>query len=243
MELRQLTTDSERRTFAQRMAEARTTRGIGWSETSRSALGKAHITYGNVYALFENEGEPTERMVGGFILHDLASFPQTLPKPDLSHLPPQSILEGSDLWSLSKGVGLLAGIMAAAVAGVSQAKAILVYPMLRPTDLSAFYYHLNFVKACEPLSWPYAKTVDGSGIWVQPMILEGEELEEYVRSGFDFLFRTSDERQALRFGGLSTARLLKPAAAAVSRSEERPSVPSQISLTRESEDRNGAASH
>ena len=242
MELRQLTTDSERQIFAQRMAEARTTRGIGWSETSRSVLGKAHITYGNVYALFENEGEPTEQMMGGFIMHDLASFPQTLAKPDLSHLPPQSILEGSDLWSLSKGVGLLAGIMAAAVAGVSQAKAILVYPMLRPTDLSAFYYHLNFVKACEPLSWPYAKTVDGSDIWVQPMILEGEKLEEYVRGGFDFLFRSTDERHALRFGGLSTARLLKPQTPP-SRKEEPAPTPAQISIAHQSEERNGAASH
>src|SRR5579871_1082009 len=105
MELRQLTSDHERLTFAKCLAEARATRGIGFRETSHSALGRAHIQFGNLYALFESEGAPTEQMVGGFITHNLATFPQSYPKPDLSHFPPRYVLEGGELWSLSRGAG------------------------------------------------------------------------------------------------------------------------------------------
>ncbi len=71
--------------------------------------------------------------------------------------------------------------------------------MFRPVDLSISYAQLNFVNACEPLLWPYAETVDGEEIWTQPMILQGEKLEEYIRSGFEFLFKNREGRQVLRF--------------------------------------------
>src|SRR5580698_7127786 len=70
MELRQMVTDHERQIFANSLAEARATRGFGFRETSRSVIGKAHIQFGNLYALFEDQDAATEQMVGGFIAHD-----------------------------------------------------------------------------------------------------------------------------------------------------------------------------
>jgi hypothetical protein len=200
MELRQLVSDHERQIFAQRLTEARATRGFGFRETPRSVIGKAHIQFGNLYALFEDEGAPAEQMVGGFITHDLGTFPQSHPKPDVSHLPPRSVLEGGELWSLSRGTGRIAHHVAAAVAGLLQAKAIIVYPIIDPVDLTTPHLQLGFVPASERIKWPFIETTDGRDIWIQPLILEGERLDQYIRAGFDFLFHANaGVRPMLRF--------------------------------------------
>jgi hypothetical protein len=199
MELRQLTSENERRVFAKCLAEARATRGLGFKETARSQLGRVHLAFGNLYALYEYEGDPAERMRAGFILHDLAALPQSYPKPDVSRFPSRSVLEGGELWSLSPGMGRVARNVGAAVAGLLQAKAILLYSLLKPIDLTASYAQLGFVNACEPVQWPYIETLDGDEMWVQPLILEGARLEAYVRAGFEYLFRMSGNGRALRF--------------------------------------------
>ena len=231
MEMRQLTTDHERNIFAACLAKTRANRGVGFQENGSSGLGKAHIAFGNVYAIFENESDPPEQMVGGFIVHDLATLPQSYHKPDLSHLPPRSVLEGSELWSATPGLGRIAASAAAAVTGILQAKAILVYPMLKPVDLSAFYGRMDFAKACEPIKWPYMKTITGEDIWAQPMILEGEKLEDYVRSGFEFLFGGRNDRSGLRLTGIAATRTPSPSVAILS------------SASRSGDERNGSASH
>lgn len=199
MELRQLTSENERRVFAKCLAEARATRGLGFKETVRSRLGSAHLAFGNLYALYEHEGDSPELMRAGFILHDLGALPQSYAKPDISRFPAHSVLEGGELWSLSPGMGRVARNVGAAVAGLLQAKAILLYSILKPIDLTPSYAQLGFVNACEPVNWPYAETLDGGEIWVQPLILEGARLEAYIRAGFEFLFHMSDDRRALRF--------------------------------------------
>jgi hypothetical protein len=199
MELRQLTSENERRVFAKCLAEARATHGLGFKETARSQLGRAHLAFGNLYALFENEGDPVDLMRAGFILHDLASFPQSYPKPDVSRFPSHSVLEGGELWSLSPGMGRVARNVGAAVAGLLQPKAILLYSLYKPIDLTASYAQLGFVNACEPVKWPYIASLDGGEMWVQPLILEGARLEAYIRSGFDYLFHMSGNRRAIRF--------------------------------------------
>ncbi len=237
MEIRRLTSEYERQVFAKCLSEARSTRGIGWKETLSSELGRAHILLGNLYALFENEGEPADRMVAGFIAHSLASFPQTLPKPDLSHLPARSIVEGSELWSLSKGMGRIAQHVSAAVAGILQAKAIVVYPMITPADLTTPYLQLGFIHASEPVLWPYAETIDGGEIFVQPLVLEGAKLEAYIRAGFDFLFNSAGS--ALRFSKPFAQRAPQPEAEAA----ELPP-PALIAAARAGGDQhNGLASH
>jgi hypothetical protein len=196
--LRQLTTENERRIFAECLTKARATRNSGFKECARSHLGRAHLAFGNLYALYECEMDPAERMLAGFVLHDLGTLPQSYPKPDVSHLPPHSVLEGGELWSLSPGAGRIARYVGAAVAGMLQAKAILLYSLLRPIDLTASYAQLGFVNACEPVKWPYVETLDGGEVWIQPLILEGARLEAYIRAGFEYLFRVSGERRVLK---------------------------------------------
>jgi hypothetical protein len=139
-------------------------------------------------------------MIGGFIAHDLATFPQTLPKPDVSHLPPRYVIEGGELWSLSRGTGRIAHHVAAAVVGLLQARAVIVYPMIEPVDLTTSHLQLGFVPACERIKWPFMEINDGREIWAQPLILEGKPLEQYIGAGFDFLFHANaGERPLLRF--------------------------------------------
>src|ERR1700735_2546636 len=118
MELRLLSTETERKIFAARTEQIRAKHGIGVKERSRSRRARIHLTYGNLYALFENDGDPAERMIAGLVMHDLEMFPQTCPRPDLSHLPPRSVLEVSELWSCAIGAGALARAGAAIMDGL-----------------------------------------------------------------------------------------------------------------------------
>ncbi len=199
MELRQLTTESERRIFGQRMEEARAKRGVGFRETRRSNVGRIHLEYGLLYGLFEHDEDPPERMMSGFVMHDLASFPQSYPQPNLSHLPARSVLECGELWSFAKGAGLLARRGATILAGLMQIRAFLVYPTVQPWDQSASYVQSNFVKAGDPIIWPYCETNDGGGILVQPMVLEGEPLAKLLHHVFALGFATSDSMRRVRF--------------------------------------------
>jgi hypothetical protein len=199
MELRLLVSEEERRIFAQRMIEARARRGVGFCETKRSLLGRVHLAFAQLYGLFEHNGDPAERMISGFSQHDLASFPQTYPKPDLSHLPARSVIECGELWSFSKGAGLLARRGAAILAGLFQARAILVYPVVKPWDGTVSYAETNFVKACEPVDWPYGQTLEGGKIWVQPMVLEGDNLQKLIHRVFEMGFETRERYTIVRF--------------------------------------------
>jgi hypothetical protein len=241
MELRQLTSENERRVFAKCLAEARATRGLGFKETARSQLGRVHLAFGNLYALYEREGDPPERMLAGFILHDLGALPQSYPKPDVSHYPSHSVLEGGELWSLSAGMGRVARNVGAAVAGLLQAKAILLYSLLKPIDLTSSYAQLGFVNACEPVKWPYIETLDGGEMWVQPLILEGARLEAYVRAGFEYLFNVSGDRRALRFN-IDFPKRTESAAAGAENAGKASSVTSSVTSSDTVHEHNGNAS-
>jgi len=199
MELRLLQTEAERRIFAQRMDEARAKRGIGFTETSRSVLGRVHLAFGELYGLFEEDGEPTERMMSGFVMHDLETFPQSYPKPDLTHYPAWSVIECGELWSFSKGAGLLARRGSAIIAGLRQVRAILVYPIAKPWDGTVSYTETKFVKPCPAVEFPYGQTLEGAKIWVQPMVLEGEPLQNLVRKVFELGFETLNRHSIIRF--------------------------------------------
>ncbi len=199
MELRLLAEEDERRVFARRMVEARAKRGIGFSETKHSLLGRVHLAFAQLYGLFEHDGDPADRMISGFSQHDLASFPQTYPKPDLTHLRARSVIECGELWSFSKGAGLLARRGAAILAGLFQAQAILVYPVIKPWDGTISYTETNFVRACDPVDWPYGQTLDGGKIWVQPMLLEGDNLHRLIHRVFEMGFETREHHTVIRF--------------------------------------------
>jgi hypothetical protein len=199
MELRQLTTEYEREVFSRCVEEARATRGLRFRETQRSQLGRAHLAFGSLYALFENEGAPAEKMIAGFRVHDLATLPQSFAKPDVSHYPPRLVLEGGELWSLSRGAGRVARVAAVAVVGIRQARAMVIYAIGKPLDITQSYADLGFVRVGKLVEWPFAETVDRGKIWVQPMIVEGENLEKWVRSGYEAVFQTSENCRAVRF--------------------------------------------
>ena len=199
MELRLLSTERERQLFTARVEQIRARHGAGFKERPRSRLAGIHLTFGNLYALFENNGDPAERMIAGLVMHDLEMFPQTCPKPDLSHLPPRSVLEVSELWSCAVGAGALARAAAAILAGLLDARAILAYLGVKPFDGTAFYRAAGFVSIGEPVEYPYLETLKGQPIWAQPMILEGEALQKLTRVFSRLIIETRDDNRILRF--------------------------------------------
>lgn len=104
MELRKLTTQREREIFGECLATARATRGAGFRERGEARFGLARLTFADAYGLFEHSDDSAENVKAGFIVHDLATLPQSFPKPDLSEFRAGSVIEGSDLWSLSGGL-------------------------------------------------------------------------------------------------------------------------------------------
>jgi hypothetical protein len=200
MELRLLTTEAERRIFANRMDDARAKRGVAhFRETRRSNIGKVHLDYGQLYALFEHDNDPAENMMSGFIMHDIGTFPQSYPKPDLTHLPARSVLECGELWSYAKGAGILARRGATILAGLMQIKAILVYPLVDPWDNTVSYTQTNFVKVGERINWPYCEMLDGRPVVVQAMVLEGDALGKLIHKVFSLGFETADSHRRIRF--------------------------------------------
>jgi hypothetical protein len=199
MELRLLSTEPERRIFAARTEQIRAKHGVGFKERPRSRLAKIHLTFGNLYALFENDGDPAEKMIAGLVMHDLEMFPQTCPKPDLSHLPPRSVIEVSELWSRAIGAGALARAGAAIMAGLLDARAILAYLGVKPFDGTPFYRATGFVDAGEPVEYPYLETLKGEAIWAQPMILGGESLAKLTRVFSQLIIGTNEDHSILRF--------------------------------------------
>jgi hypothetical protein len=181
MELRLLATDQERRVFADRLAEARSRLGLQFREKSRSQLAKIQLAFGNLYGLFEDSGDRCEKMIAGLATHDLEMFPQTCPKPDMSHLPPHSVVECSDLWSLKKGAGLMVwcGVVVPLLA--RQTRAVLVYLSDSPEGNADFYTGTGFVKTGDPNLYPYLETLDQRPIFAQAMVLQGDPLDKLAR--------------------------------------------------------------
>src|SRR5690242_5782542 len=238
MQLRQLLTEHERQLFAESLARARESRG-GTQQSTRSRLDHCHIAFGRLFAIYHSPSDGADKMLGGFSMHDLGTLPQSFPRPDLSHLPAESVFEGSELWSLTTGVGRIAGMAAAAVAGLLQAKALLVYPLVKPTDLTTRYTRFDFEKAGEPLPNPYGRTADGQILWVQPMVLQGDALARYVRIGFDFIFGAAGAESALQFDLPAVpAETPVPFTSAPERSPV-----GQVATVRRDEHSNGAAQH
>jgi hypothetical protein len=199
MELRLLSTEEDRKIFADRVQQVRARHGGGFRERPRSRLGEMQLSFGNLYALFKHDGDPAERMVAGLVIHDLEMFPQTCSKPDLSHLPPRSVLEISDLWSCAVGAGTLARAGAAILAGMLNARALLAYLSVKPFDGTPFYRGVGFVNVGEPIEYPYLETLTGQPIWAQPMIMEGEALKKLTWAFSRLIIETCDDNRVLRF--------------------------------------------
>lgn len=190
--MRLQSTPAERREFAQRLARARAAKRLGFCETSESVLGEIHLTYGHVWALYDEDGPEPQEMLGGFISHNLAMFPQSYPRPDLTYLPPQSVVECSELWALAPGAARIARHAGFILAGLLRARAILAYVMVKPRDTTSLYK--TFSRVGEPINWHYVKAFDGSDAWGQAMVLEGLALEMTVQVATAVSFDSFDGR-------------------------------------------------
>jgi hypothetical protein len=197
MELRQLKTESERRAFARRLSEVRAMRGAGFGETRRSVIGEVHVAFGKLYGLYDERGSTPDEMIGGFAMHDLAMFSQSYPKPDLTHLPPEKVFECGELWAVAAGAGRLLRHAGAIIAGALEARAMLVYPIFKPWNLSGNYK--NFERAGDPIEWPYARTLDGGKIYVQAMVSEGEALAAGIAEAERYDYELLEGEMGLRF--------------------------------------------
>ncbi|MGH7933694.1 MAG: hypothetical protein ACREQN_11095, partial [Candidatus Binataceae bacterium] len=183
--------------FAHNLVQARVTKGAGFSETKRSVIGEVHLAFGRLYALFDDEASNPNEMLAGFVSHDLASFSQSYPKPDLSHLPPEAVFECGELWAREPGAARLARHAGWIVAGLNDAKALLVYPIFKPWNLSWMYK--GFTRVGDPIQWPYAHTLDGGKIYVQAMVLDGEALRRTVDEASVHGFQAADGDQSVKF--------------------------------------------
>ncbi len=198
MELHLLSSPEERREFAHNLVQTRIAKGAGFCETKSSLVGEAHLAFGRLYALYDERGADPQEMISGFVLHDLGTFPQSYPKPDLTHLPPESVIECGELWAKAAGSAHATRQAAWILAGLLEAQAILVYPIFKPWNLSASYRR-DFDRMGDPIQWPYARTLDGGKIFVQAMVCQGEKLQGMIREAGKLGFQSNEDSSRIIF--------------------------------------------
>ncbi len=200
MEMRLLTTRVERGIFAERVAEARARHGGLYKEVCGLRNdNRARLEAANLYAVFEHEEDPAERMIAGIAMHNLETFPQSCSKPDLGHLHPRSVLECSDHWSLSRGAGMRAWHGAAIQVVRLQACTVLAYLAVGSSDHMGFYAAMGFVKVGEPVEYPYVETLEGARPLVWPVILEGKPLQKLIMGVAGLSVEALDSHRVVRF--------------------------------------------
>ena len=135
-------------------------------------------------------------------------FSQSYPKPDLTHLPPESVIEGGELWTTTAGAGPVLRNAGVILGGVLKAKALLVYPIFKPWNLSCGFKY--YERVGEPIEWPYIRTLGGEKMYVQAMVLQGEALSAALADVGQYGFEVLDGGKRLRFNtplSLSRRRL------------------------------------
>jgi hypothetical protein len=200
MEMRLLTNEDEREIFAHRLSEARAKHGASFRDVERTRVhNRLRLGASSVYALFETQSDPAERMVAGAAIHDLETFPQSCRRPDLSHLPPRSVLECSDHWSLSPGAGMHSWRGLAVQLLRRDPRAVLVYLAAGSSDHSGFYSAMGFLKAGEIVEHPHLEGPDDGKLWVQPMVLEGDALARMIATVRMHAVDAIDDYRIIRF--------------------------------------------
>jgi len=185
MELRLLETDAERKTYRAGMLEARAAKGGKFRETTRSRVSEIQLTFARLYGVYD-EADPNH-LLGGFSIHCLNEFSQSFPIPNLGHLRPSGVYEAGQLWALSHEAALAMRKGSMILLGLLQAQALLIYPIIIPRDISLFYK--VFRRVGPPFELPFAETVTGDKVYMQAMLLEGDDLRQQVdhasRDGFE----------------------------------------------------------
>jgi len=197
MELRLLETDGERDTFRKGMMEARAAKGARFRETARSRVSEIQLTFARLYGVFAEAG--SAQLLGGFSIHCLNEFSQSFPVPNLGHLCPGGVYEAGQLWALSHEAALAMRKGSMILLGLLQAQALLIYPIIIPRDISLFYKVFRRVGA--PFELPFAETLTGDKVYMQAMLLEGEELRQHVERASRDGFETRRGHSVLKFSG------------------------------------------
>ena len=177
MELRLLTTRSERAIFLTRLDQARARHQSSFRENSQfHSTNSQRLDCSRLYGLFQKEAAPAAAMMAGVAMHDLRSFPQSCGEPDLSRLPPETVVECSDHWSLSDGAGMLAWIGLAVPMRLLGIQTILAYLAAGEGACAhaGFYKLMGFVSAGPVVLHPFVEDAQGQKLPVQPVILQGD---------------------------------------------------------------------
>jgi hypothetical protein len=181
MELRRLSAASEFAEFRTGLARSRQ-KTLHFKETAGSKVAEIHLRFGHVYGLYsmssDGAGGGENPMVGGFTIHSLGDYTLTHPVSGLGHLAPNAVFEGAQLWSehFDAAIGLKLGFML--VAALYQARALVVYPVISPKDMSLLYK--RFARVGSPFAIPFVETADGGQVWAQSMVLQGDDLRKAI---------------------------------------------------------------
>jgi hypothetical protein len=159
-------------------------------------VSEIQLTFARLYGVFD-EADPY-RLLGGFSIHCLNEFSQSFPLPNLSHLSPSGVYEAGQLWALSHEAALAMRKGSTILLGLLQAQALLIYPLIIPRDISQFYK--VFKRVGPPFELPFAETVTGDKVYMQAMLLEGDELRRQVELASRDGFETRRGHTLLKFG-------------------------------------------
>lgn len=196
MELRLLTTDTEREVFLTRLYKARAQHGGSFRENNQfQSINRRRLDCSRLYGLFQNESAPADAMVAGVATHDLRSFPQSCDQPDLSHLAPETVAECSDHWSLSNGAGMVAWAGLAVPMRLLGIQAILAYLAAGETACAhaGFYQLMGFVAAGPLVAHRFVEDLRGEQLLVQPVILQGEAFKNAMKALAQACIEYSDD--------------------------------------------------
>jgi hypothetical protein len=195
MKLRLLKTEVERTRFRAGMLQARAAKGGKFRETARSRVSEIQLTFARLYGIFD-DADPNY-LLGGFSIHCLNEFSQSFPIPNLSHLPPSVMYEAGQLWAASHEAAQAMRKGSMILLGLFQAQGLLIYPLIIPRDVSTLYR--VFKRVGPPFELPFAETVTGDKVYMQAMLLEGDELRRQVELASRDGFETQSGHSIIRF--------------------------------------------
>ncbi|MBV8056980.1 MAG: hypothetical protein JO071_17295 [Deltaproteobacteria bacterium] len=158
-------------------------------------MSEIQLAFARLYGLFD-ETNPDE-LRGGFSVHCLNEFSQSFPIPNLSYLPPSAVYEAGQLWAFSHEAALALRKGSMILIGLLQAQVLLIYPLIIPRDVSTLYR--VFKRVGPPFELPFAETVTGDKVYMQAMLLEGDELRQQVELASRDGFETRGGHNVIRF--------------------------------------------
>jgi len=197
MELRLLQSEAEREQFEQGMTQARAARADGFVEKQASLVGRLHLAFGDLWALFDETSSTPDRMLAGFAMHRLDRFGQSHCLPDLTHLPPADVVEVGEVWSIHPGAGPLAVQAATIAVELAGANTALSYLICAPVDTTGRYRYHRAIGG--PIEWPYVETLTGEPVYVQPMVLDGANLQRLAAVARRNGFQVAEGNKCIRF--------------------------------------------